>query len=641
MGTLLKGLKGRLIISTLAIGIIPTLILLFILYQMVGTNITSSVEKNLESVRDLKKTQVVGYFETIDSHLLKLGRSDETESAIKDFNTAWQALADSVSPMDYLQNAYIYDNPHPTGEKHELFKAKDGSIYSEYHDTYHPTYYLAQQKFDYYDIFLFNTEGELIYSVFKELDYATNLDNGKYKSSGLGHAFSEGIKLNKDETVLIDFAPYAPSNGDPASFISTPVFSGNQKIGVLAFQMPLNSISEIMTNRVGQGETGESYLVGADGRLRSDSYLDSEHYTVKKSFKDIEESSGIANTQAVKSGISGESGFIEQTSYLGDEVLTVFAPISIMSLDWVIVTEMSKKEGLATLTQFFRVSIIGLLVLAAIVVAMSLLLASKIEIPIRKSILSVDESVKQYTHFSNHINQNSEILASGASQQASSIEEVSASTSQITSQAKRNVEMSNTALESATDLDSISEQGHTELKQLKDSFARMKEGASKSTAIINRIDDIAFQTNLLALNAAIEAEHAGEAGAGFAVVANEVRMLAKSATEAAKETELIIQGSVTAAEEGEETIQNYEHWFDMISKHSQNIRVMLLEQSQTTEQQAEATDQVSAGLAETEEVVQKTASSAEELSATAQEMINESKQINLAVDGLKRLINAA
>lgn len=634
-----SSLKFRLISSSLAIGILPVIILLILLFQIVQKGIENSVENKLTSVRDIKKEQIKDYFTTIDHQLVTLATNTETQNAISSFTESWLEIADSTRPLEYLQKVYITDNPNPTGAKHELFKAKDSTRYSELHAKYHPFYYQTQQKFGYYDIFLINTAGDLVYSVFKELDYATNLRSGKYANSGLGEVFRQAATLQNGESVLLDFEPYEPSFWAPASFTASPVFQNGELIGVLAFQMPLDKISAIMTSRAGQGETGETYLVGADKKLRSDSFRAPEQFNVMSSFE-ATQIQAIAKTEAVTAALAKRSGFNQQESYLGDNVLAAYTQLTFKSLHWALVSEITQKEAFATLDTFKLWSVLSVLTIILLIAITSFFVAVKIEGPIRDAILSFAESIEKYTVFSVQLNENSEKLAAGASQQASSIEEISASTVEISSQATSHASMSEQALTDALNLTTIAGTGVQELEQLKSSFTKMKEGAHESTSIIARINDIAFQTNLLALNAAIEAEHAGEVGAGFAVVAQEVRMLAKRATEAAKETEAIIAGSVDAASEGELTLNKYEDWFSEINKYSDNIRVMLNEQTRSAEEQARTTTQVSHGLVESEQVIQENAASAQQLTATAQEMVYENNRINFALTNLRSLVKA-
>jgi methyl-accepting chemotaxis protein len=155
-----------------------------------------------------------------------------------------------------LQRVYITENPHPTGEKDKLYDAKTGSLYDVIHAKYHPWFHELQQDEGYYDVFLFDADGNLIYSVFKELDYATNFQSGggEWASSDLGEVFRKAMQITEHHVVAFeDFAPYGPSYDAPASFMAYPVKADGEAIGVLAFQMPIDKINELMRHNLGLG----------------------------------------------------------------------------------------------------------------------------------------------------------------------------------------------------------------------------------------------------------------------------------------------------------------------------------------------------------------------------------------------------
>ena len=157
--------------------------------------------------------------------------------------------ADSIA----LQHAYIKANQHPLGSKHLLESASGKTTYNEIHAEVHPVVASYLDKFGYYDIFLVDPEtGDIVYSVFKELDYSTSLIDGPYAQTNFGEAFRKANAAgNKDAVVLVDYKQYPPSYEAPASFIASPIFDGDEKVGVALFQMPLDRISVIMGQRDG------------------------------------------------------------------------------------------------------------------------------------------------------------------------------------------------------------------------------------------------------------------------------------------------------------------------------------------------------------------------------------------------------
>ena len=189
-----------------------------------------------------------------------------------------------------------------------LDNASDFSAYSKRHAEIHPIVRSYLEKFGYYDIFLVDHQtGHIVYSVFKELDFATSLKDGPYSNTNFARVFKKAARASqKDFVVLEDYEEYTPSYEAPASFIASPIFNGDKKVGVAIFQMPLDRINKLMTQREGLGQTEETYLIGPDKLMRSDSYLDPQNHSVKASWANPEK--GAVNTEAANDVLSGKTG---------------------------------------------------------------------------------------------------------------------------------------------------------------------------------------------------------------------------------------------------------------------------------------------------------------------------------------------
>jgi methyl-accepting chemotaxis protein len=217
--------------------------------------------------------------------------------------------------------------------------------------------------------------------------------------------------------------------------------------------------------------------------------------------------------------------------------------------------------------------------------------------------------------------------------------QVSAMITEIASGSKNSAEKALSAWSKSEQLQASSAKGNEDLSSLKHIMTEMQENAKQSTQILKSIDEIAFQTNLLALNAAVEAARAGEVGAGFAVVAEEVRRLAIRATDAAKQTELIIGQSLTIAKSGESELDNYEQRFGSISSNATEVREMMQDLKNVADEQSLTTQQIASGIQENESVIQSNAASAEELSATSVEMQHELERVSEEIELLHLMIN--
>lgn len=301
------------------------------------------------------------------------GRATDVESLLA-------SLDDEAVVAQYF---YIQRNINALGEKHNMDAARGNGAYHAQHRRYHPGLRNFLTRFGLYDIFLVDsTSGDVVYTVFKELDYATSLHEGPYRDSALAKAFRAADKLNAGQTVIEDYAPYLPSYDAPASFIATPVFDGLKRIGVLIFQLPLEPINAIMSSRAGMGDTGETYLIGSDHLMRSDSFLDPVQHSVKGSFANPER--GAVRSDAAKRALQGESGHDIVIDYNGNPVLSSFAPLDLKHFKWAILAEIDEAEGFAGVNSLTQTLTIAAAIIAVVLILFALVLSRLIASPIVK-----------------------------------------------------------------------------------------------------------------------------------------------------------------------------------------------------------------------------------------------------------------
>ena len=370
----------------------------------------------VEAMRELKTTfhdadqgldsdEIAVFQEQVEAyyHNEFLTRLEENSGAA---HTVEAYLPDEAQTLA-LQYHYLAGNPNPVGEKDNLAQADDGSPYSERHARYHPVIRSYLKKFGYYDIFLADHEtGHIVYSVFKEVDYATSLVDGPYAASGIGEAFQAvQVAANKDEVALIDFKPYAPSYDAPASFIASPIFDDAGQIGVLIFQMPIDEINRIMTSQFnwkeeGLGDSGETYIVGDDYLMRSISRFlveDPEGYFEALAEAGVERavietieamSTSILHqevkTDAVERALQAQSGQDIIADYRDIPVLSAYQPLEIEGVHWVLLAEIDKAEAFAAVTRLARNLIVASVVLLLLIVATALFFTKSLTEPILK-----------------------------------------------------------------------------------------------------------------------------------------------------------------------------------------------------------------------------------------------------------------
>lgn len=388
-------LRSKLLIAFFSIGLIPFFIITSVVLNQASKSLSKQAFGQLLSLRDVKKSQVESYLKTMKDQIITLsedrmivdamyqltrdfgtfakennldsGKISEMRNKLAiyyngDFSTEYQRRNDGRSPdvgpivnkIDdisvALQYHYMKNNPHPLGSKDNLDQAQDNSRYSRTHAYYHPIIRNFLKKFGYYDIFLITPDdGRLVYTVFKELDFTTSLIDGPFAQTNFGEVFRQANASSTADTVVVsDYKQYFPSYEDPAGFIGSPIFKDGQKIGVLIFQFPIDRLNVIMKSRAGMGKTGETYLVGKDLLMRSDSYLDPKNHSVVNSFKHPEK--GQVDTEASRRALSGQTDEKILIDYNGNSVLSAFTPLRFEGLHWALIAEIDEAEALAALT---------------------------------------------------------------------------------------------------------------------------------------------------------------------------------------------------------------------------------------------------------------------------------------------------
>ncbi len=268
-----------------------------------------------------------------------------------------------------VQAAYLVNNPNPLGSKHLLDDSRLVPEYDGPHFQYHPLFRELLEIFGYYDIFLIDASGEIVYSVYKEIDFGTNLLTGPFKDSGLADAVRSSLESTSTNAVsFADFSTYTPSYESPAAFVAKAVHDGDEVLGVVAIQLPIDEIDEVMTGgrrwaEEGFGESGEAYLVGPDLFMRSDARTlieDPDAFIRNGRSRGIAESTlkemarlertvllERVENEAVSRALDGESGDAEVTSYHGEAVVASFQPVSVFDRNWALIAEIGRAEAYA------------------------------------------------------------------------------------------------------------------------------------------------------------------------------------------------------------------------------------------------------------------------------------------------------
>ena len=593
-------IKKQLIIALLVVGIIPFVVMGVTSFIKAEGAISAEAYAKLEAVRDIKLRQINQLFHFRKADTEVLAKSTDVRHFLEDLEEI-----DGKIKANALKDYPV---------EHKLVK-KVTKKYEPYFQNFMNTY-------GYYDVFVIDAvDGHVMYTAAKESDYGANLKQGSLRDSGLGKLFAETVSSNK--TTLVDMAPYAPSNDEPAIFLGAPVIIEGQTVAVVAIQISDKAITGITAGRAGMGETGEVYLVGDDKLMRSDSFLDPVNHSLKASFANP--AKGSVDSDAVADALKGNTAINVVTDYNGNPVLsayTIFDPSKDLNADfkWVLLAEIDQAEVEIPTDELRMSAIIMGAIFLTIIIALALILGNYITKPIISAVRSIIESNDQVVSASTEISDSATGLAEGASEQASSVEQVSATVEESTAINTQNSSNSREADILAKDARSSAENGAEKGEELIGAMDEINMSSEKISKIIKTIDEIASQTKLLALNAAVEAARAGEHGLGFAVVADEVKSLAQRSSDASTETASIIEESINQTRKGsdiaKQTSQSFQDILERINKTSNLIG----EISISAKEQSEGMNQIATAMGEIDQVTQQNAATSEEAAAAAEEL---------------------
>ena len=531
---------------------------------------------------------------------------------------------------------------------------------------------------EYYDLFLIHPDGEIFYTAAREADYQTNILNGRFADSSLGRVMRQAL-LSPEDEVFADFQPYEPSGNAPAAFISRPIRydsslenSTNQGLSfgiqtVVALQLSDSTLNEVMLQRTGLGETGESYLVGPDFKLRT-STLDPNRNLASSLSGDV--SLNGADTEPVRLALEGQSDTGLYQNYNGDWVLASFSPIEVHDQTWALITEIQASEVLRPVWILGLVVLVLLLGVVALVVQLALFFSRNITQPVSETALALQtiaeeqdlniqvgveqqdeigqmaESMRQMVSqlnsalqhvewSSRQVQQESSVLestgrqlAEQSSSQAASLEEISSSMLELNAQTKHNHELSASASRESEQMSRQAQSSSEQVQRFSQMMAEIESSTENVTQITSLISEIAAQTRMLAINASIEAARAGVHGAGFAVVAQEVQELAAQTAESAEEISKVVGASVEKVQSGRQALSeaqgSLEEIFgttESVAEMMQMIRHAAEEQSQGIRQVNQALEELNQMTMENAQYSEVNAKSSSQLSQQAEELL--------------------
>ncbi|MEN8258283.1 MAG: methyl-accepting chemotaxis protein [Thermodesulfobacteriota bacterium] len=258
--------------------------------------------------------------------------------------------------------------------------------------------------------------------------------------------------------------------------------------------------------------------------------------------------------------------------------------------------------------------------------------------PVMKVVDGVSDTAVHVKSSSGQLAGASQQLADGSSRAAASLEETSASLEEVSSMTKRNADNAFECNSLMREVNSVVEKSSNSMEAQNQAMEEISKASEETSKIVKTIDEIAFQTNLLALNAAVEAARAGEAGAGFAVVADEVRNLAMRAAEAAKDTAVLLEGTVVKVKEGEDLARQTTDNFAQVSGRATQVSTLINEIAGASDEQNSGLAEVNTSMTEIDQVTQQTAANSEEAASASEELSAQAEYLEQYIDELVTLI---
>ena len=370
-------LQPKLMLAMAVTALLSVLTALSVAIYLGNQAVEQEVERKIKVVLNARHVELSEYFLRFQRDAQLLGGDPAVADALREFNQAFAQYGDKAQLQ--LQQAWISSNPHPAAQRQALISRGDGSAYDRVHTRHHPNLREKVSVWAWEDVFLIDPKGNVVYSTNKETDFATNLQSGPWKDTGLAKAVRP--LLDKPIAGVGSFSPIAdyPPSGSPARFYAVPVLTAQDGfLGVVAIQLSQSRINQLMQQFEGLGETGESFIVGKDGWMLSDSRFEKTSSILRKQLQ----------TEAVNQVLAGESGLIEAVDYRGVSSYIGFRPLQVFpeaiggNIRIGVIVKVDQAEALETMVEL-RNTLLGFgLLIALLAVAGGLTVARTVSQPI-------------------------------------------------------------------------------------------------------------------------------------------------------------------------------------------------------------------------------------------------------------------
>ena len=413
------------------------------------------------------------------------------------------------------------------------------------------------------------------------------------------------------------------TTGQASLAIASPITDGDRVIGVLVGVPDLVKFSESLVEGAKVFTTGYVALYEETGLVFAHK---DKSLIMKLNLKDQE--FGREMMKQKQGQISYTFQNTKRTAYL----------YPCRNVGWTVLVVAPTSEVLAAANRMTVVNLVLLVGGVAVLMALLILIVRSVVGPITRISGGLDAGADQVASASSEVAMTSQSLADGAAQQASAIEETSSSLEEMSSMTKRNAENAVAAKSLMAETRAIVSKVNDRMTDMASAIQEVTKTSEETSKIVRTIDEIAFQTNLLALNAAVEAARAGEAGAGFAVVAEEVRNLAMRAADAAKNTTVLIENTIKVVRKSNELTTQTQEIFKENVEIAGKVGSLVDEIATASQEQSQGIDQINKAVSAMDKVVQDTAASAEESAAAAEELSSQAATMKGMVLDMSSLV---
>jgi class 3 adenylate cyclase len=435
-------IQSKLLVMLLLTSMLSAAVVGAIGYRSGQSSLRASVFDRLTEIRASQTRQLQSQFDDLKNSLVVYSRGATATLALEAYTAGFDQLANAtIDPaqqqalVDYYTNRFARDEVAQTGMQVDIASvlptspaqrylqayytapfddwdkaiafgdARDGSAWSAANARFNDFFRQIVERFKYEDALLLDTRGNVVYSAYRGVDLGTNILNGPYRGSNLDEAYQKALDSNALGYVgVTDFSDYEPAD-EPTAWLVSPVGPDGRAEGVLALQFPVSKINDLMTaneqwEQAGMGRTGETFLVGPDNLMRSDSRLfleDPEQYkrdvidagTPPEVAQDSIREGGTTlvqpvETDATRDAQRGQTGSLVARDYLGHETLQAYAPVNLPGLNWSIVASIDTKEAFAPVSTFTRKLVLSTTVIIFIVCVAAMLLARLFVRPLRR-----------------------------------------------------------------------------------------------------------------------------------------------------------------------------------------------------------------------------------------------------------------